>query len=191
MKKLLVLGALIVLAVPAAYAAAPSKEKPAKSEAQSQSSGSSAANACKAELASLGAAAFAKKYGTNHNLKNAFGKCVSGRSKGKDEAKGTNQGKEDEQQGQNEAEDDDQVQQGDQGEDGKSQAKHDEHGQQSDQGEANDQGTSDAAKQCKKELASMGGAAFANRYGTNHNKHNAFGKCVSSKSKGRGESDND
>ena len=32
---------------------------------------------------SLGVEAFNKKYGTNHNLKNAFGKCVSGKSKGK------------------------------------------------------------------------------------------------------------
>ncbi len=30
------------------------------------------------------AEAFAKSYGTNHNLKNAFGKCVSGQSKKKD-----------------------------------------------------------------------------------------------------------
>jgi hypothetical protein len=33
------------------------------------------------ERASIGVEAFAKKYGTNHNLKNAFGKCVSGKSK--------------------------------------------------------------------------------------------------------------
>ena len=32
----------------------------------------------------MGAEAFAKKYGTNHNLKNAFGKCVSGKAKAKD-----------------------------------------------------------------------------------------------------------
>jgi hypothetical protein len=31
----------------------------------------------------MGAEAFAKKYGTNHNLKNAFGKCVSSKSKAK------------------------------------------------------------------------------------------------------------
>jgi hypothetical protein len=45
---------------------------------------SSAAKACKSERASMGVDAFAKKYGTNHNLKNAFGKCVSGKSKAKD-----------------------------------------------------------------------------------------------------------
>jgi hypothetical protein len=40
-----------------------------------------AAKACRAERASIGIEAFAKKYGTNHNLKNAVGKCVSGKSK--------------------------------------------------------------------------------------------------------------
>jgi hypothetical protein len=36
-----------------------------------------AAKACAAERASLGDAAFEKKYGANGNLRNAFGKCVS------------------------------------------------------------------------------------------------------------------
>ena len=45
--------------------------------------GGAGAKACKAERASMGAEAFAEKYGTNHNLKNAFGKCVSGKSKAK------------------------------------------------------------------------------------------------------------
>jgi hypothetical protein len=38
-----------------------------------------------------------------------------------------------------------------------------------------------AAKQCKAERA-LDETAFANKYGTNHNKANAFGKCVSSHS---------
>jgi hypothetical protein len=36
-----------------------------------------AAKACKAELATLGKSAFEQKYGKNHNLRNAMGKCVS------------------------------------------------------------------------------------------------------------------
>ena len=36
-----------------------------------------------------------------------------------------------------------------------------------------------AAKKCKAEQASRGATAFAERYGTNPNKRNAFGKCVS------------
>jgi hypothetical protein len=35
------------------------------------------AKLCKAELATLGRTAFEQKYGKNHNLRNAFGKCVS------------------------------------------------------------------------------------------------------------------
>lgn len=111
MKKLLVLAALVTLAVPVAYAAASSKDKPKQREAQSQSSDSNAAKTCKAERAALGVAAFNKKYGTNHNLKNALGKCVSGKSEGQNEAKDNeqqdqNETKDNEQQGQNEAKDD-------------------------------------------------------------------------------------
>jgi hypothetical protein len=39
-----------------------------------------AAKDCGAERDSIGEEPFAEKYGTNHNKKNAFGKCVSGRS---------------------------------------------------------------------------------------------------------------
>ena len=55
-----------------------------KDEDEKDEDPGAAAKACKAERASIGVDAFAKKYGTNHNLKNAFGKCVSGKSKGKD-----------------------------------------------------------------------------------------------------------
>lgn len=52
-----------------------------------------AARACKAERSQLGAEAFAAKYGTNPNKRNAFGKCVSskvsqkGGDQGESEAK--------------------------------------------------------------------------------------------------------
>jgi hypothetical protein len=42
-----------------------------------QPSSPSPARACKAELATLGRSAFEHKYGSNHNLRNALGKCVS------------------------------------------------------------------------------------------------------------------
>ena len=35
------------------------------------------------------------------------------------------------------------------------------------------------AQQCRKERDSIGGDAFGQKYGTNHNHHNAFGKCAS------------
>jgi hypothetical protein len=141
MKKWFVVAAalVVVLAIPAAYAAASSNEKPKSATAtQAQSADKNAAKACKAERESMGVEAFQKKYGTNKNLKNAFGKCVS--SKSKDEKD----------------EDDDK-----------------------------DEKSSGAGKACKAERASMGAEAFAKKYGTNHNLKNAFGKCVSGKSKSK------
>lgn len=129
---------VVVLAIPAAYAAASSNEKP-KAATQAQNPDKNAATKCKAERQSMGVEAFQKKYGTNHNLRNAFGKCVSSKSK-------DNQDEKDED---------------------------DEMGEKS----------SGAAKACKAERTSVGVAAFAKKYGTNHNLKNAFGKCVSGKSK--------
>jgi hypothetical protein len=90
-KRFLVVAAVLALATSAAYAAPPpGKGKPDKSAssassslAQSPSAKSkdNAAKACKKELADLKAQAFADKYGTNANKKNAFGKCVSAKAK--------------------------------------------------------------------------------------------------------------
>jgi hypothetical protein len=80
-KWLVAAAALVVFGIPAAYGASASKETPKPATAaQTQTADDEAAKACKDERAS-GAEAFAKKYGTNHNLKNAFGKCVSAKSK--------------------------------------------------------------------------------------------------------------
>ena len=135
-------AAIAIVAIPVAIAASPSKENPSSAgAARSQSADGNAAKACKAERASLGVEGFNKKYGTNHNLKNAFGKCVSGKSKGKND-------------------DEDEKDEDEKGED-----------------------SGAAAKACKAERASIGVDAFAKKYGTNHNLKNAFGKCVSGKSK--------
>jgi len=48
---------------------------------QDQQATLNAAKQCKKERADMGAEAFAKKYGTNANLRNAFGKCVSQKAK--------------------------------------------------------------------------------------------------------------
>jgi hypothetical protein len=97
-----------------------------------------AAQACKDER-SADPAAFADKYGTNKNKKNAYGKCVSQQAKA--QAAQT----------------------------------------------VSDQVTADvnAAKACKAERKADP-AAFADKYGTNANKRNAFGKCVSSQKKQAG-----
>lgn len=144
-KWFVIAAALVALGIPAAYAAAPAKDKPAT--AQAQGSEESAAKACKAERQSLGLEAFQKKHGTSHNLRNAFGKCVSAKSKDRDD----------------------------------------------EQDEADDEGgkSSGPAKACKAERTSIGTDAFARKYGTNHNLHNAFGKCVSSKAKGKAKDEDD
>jgi hypothetical protein len=147
MKKWFVAAAVLVaLGIPAAYAATPSNEKPKPATAaQAQGADKNAAQTCKAERASMGVEAFQKKYGTNKNLRNAFGKCVSSKSKDDKDEKD---------------EDDDK-----------------------------DEKSSGAAKACKAERASMGAEAFAKKYGTNHNLRNAFGKCVSGKSKSKDKDD--
>ena len=44
----------------------------------------SAAKACRTERSEMGSEAFAQKYGTNENKRNAFGKCVSRTEKAQD-----------------------------------------------------------------------------------------------------------
>ena len=94
-----------------------------------------AAKLCKAERESLGAEAFADKYGTNANKRNAFGKCVS------------------------------------------------QHAKQHGTVDEHNQAKLNAAKLCKAERLALGTEAFADKYGTNANKRNAFGKCVSQHAK--------
>jgi ABC-type microcin C transport system permease subunit YejB len=154
-RALIVIVAFLSIAVSAALAAPPAdkgkpektkpaKTKPAKSESSSQaaSDDKNAAKMCKAERGTTAEsiAAFKTKYGTNHNKANAFGKCVSGKSKAKKEKD------------ENESE-----------------------------SEAEDAAEEAAAKKCKAERGTTSATieAFKQKYGTNHNKANAFGKCVS------------
>jgi hypothetical protein len=74
--------------------------------------------------------AFALKYGTNHNHRNAWGRCVSSKSRSHDHADW--------------------------------------------------QAWVSAAKACRTEYKADR-QAFVDKYGTNHNRRNAFGKCVSQK----------
>ena len=70
---------VVIVGIPAAYAASPN------GQGQSGDAGA-AAKACKAERGTTAQSieAFKNKYGTNKNKANAFGKCVSGKSKTKD-----------------------------------------------------------------------------------------------------------
>jgi hypothetical protein len=67
MRKLAILGALAMMVTPASAMAGT-----AKSDAQKQ---------CRAERTAMGTQTFRDTYGTNKNKKNAFGKCVSHRTK--------------------------------------------------------------------------------------------------------------
>ena len=92
-RTLIVLAAFLTLSLPAALAAPPEgkgkPESPGNSAAApGQSAEKNAAKACKAERGTTAESitAFKNKYGTNANKANAFGKCVSAKSKsGKDE----------------------------------------------------------------------------------------------------------
>jgi hypothetical protein len=140
-RALIICAAFLTLAVPAALAAPPAgKGKPespgTSAAAPGQSTEKNAAKACKAERGTTtdSIANFKKKYGTNANKANAFGKCVSAKAK----------------------------KAGD------------------DEDEADDKKAEEnAAKKCKAERETLGVQAFKNKYGTNANKANAFGKCVS------------
>jgi hypothetical protein len=112
------------------------KAKSAEEAQEEQTAHKNAAKECKAER-DADAAAFAEKYGSNKNGKNAYGKCVSQKAKAKEAAA-------DEQ----------------------------------DQEDAAEQKS--AAKECDVER-DADATAFREKYGTNANKRNAFGKCVSQK----------
>jgi len=100
----------------------------------------SAETQCRAELQSLGQSAFERKYGTNHNNRNAFGTCVSQKARAAKAAL--------------DRRDRQRI-----------------------------EARKTAAKACAAERAAIGRQAFAMKYGTNHNRRNAFGKCVSQKAR--------
>jgi hypothetical protein len=184
MKMLLTITALFALAVPAAFAAPPDgRGKPETSDTASaaQSSTASPAQLCKEQLRTMGVASFRSTHAPTGNGRNAMGKCVSRQTQVVSQATenaaktckaerqsmgaeafanqyGTNPNK--------------------RNAFGKCVSGKAQH-----QVEAQQQETLNAAKTCKAERQSMGAEAFANEYGTNPNKRNAFGKCVSQKAK--------
>jgi ABC-type transporter MlaC component len=111
------------------------KDKAAEEAQEEQTAHRNASRECRSERM-LDKQAFAEKYGTNVNKRNAFGKCVSQKARAM------------------EAEADEQ-----------------------DQEEA--VAFKNAAKECAAERETLGEDAFREQYGTNANKRNAFGKCVS------------
>jgi ABC-type transporter MlaC component len=114
------------------------RAKAADEAQEEQTAHKNAAKECKAER-DADRTAFADKYGTNANKRNAFGKCVSQKAK------------------ENESEADAEDKQ-----------------------DAAEQKS--AAKECATER-DADATAFRDKYGTNANKRNAFGKCVSQKAR--------
>jgi uncharacterized protein YijF (DUF1287 family) len=169
-KRIIVL-IVVALAIPAAATAADGTP--------AQSTKASAQAACRAQRTAIGDAAFKQLYGTNANKSNAFGMCVSKAVKNADanttaagntckteqaadraafaKKYGTNKT------GSNAF--------------GKCVSATSTAADKADQA-----ATIAAAKSCKTEQTADR-AAFATKYGTNANKSNAFGKCVSAKAK--------
>jgi len=183
-KRFLVAGFVLALLAPATAAAKPNGTDK-----------TNAARECKSERGTTAATreAFRVKYGTNKNGKNAFGKCVSRRSKAEEkqrEGAAANAAKEckaeraadanafAEKYGTNK------NKRNAYGKcvSGKAKAKKDE----ADAADAKKiKARKSAAKECAAERKTIGRAAFAEKYGTNKNKRNAFGKCVSTAAKAK------
>jgi hypothetical protein len=131
---------------------------------------------CRTERDQMGKATFAQTYGTNKNKSNAFGKCVSKRDAATEEAAAdakTNASKECKAEAASDQATFD--------------AKYKSHGkcvsekakaQTTETVEEQVEADVSAAKTCKAERKADP-AAFKAKYGTNKNKSNAFGKCVS------------
>lgn len=150
---------------------------PAAAFAEGAPEQKNAAQLCKEQKTAMGDVAFKALYGTNANKANAFGKCVS-KQDSKAHENRANAAK---------ACAEERTTLGEQA----FRAKYGKNGNKANafgkcvsekaQAEAAAQqaATIKAAKACKAERKAMGDAAFKAEYGTNANKANAFGKCVS------------
>jgi superfamily II DNA helicase RecQ len=180
MKRILTLtGALAALALPAVVVANPTS-----------TDSSNAAKECKAERGTAAATreAFALKYGTNHSRRNAFGKCVSRKSR---EEESQREHAADKAAKQCKAERDSLGVQAFQEKYGTNKKKHNAFGKCVSQRAKENKEAADekdrqeaaafrnAAKKCAVERRELGRSEFADKYGTNRHKRNAFGKCVS------------
>jgi hypothetical protein len=192
--------AIVVLAVgivPAAALAHPgrgsgrsqgARERTKSTSATStRSARSQAEKQCRQERATLGKDTFDKTYGTNRNGRNAFGKCVSRRTR-QDEASNERAEKSAVQTCRSERSADPAAFRAKYGTNengrnafGKCVSEHARSSsEQTESSEVN--GEENAAEQCRSEQSSDP-TAFRAKYGTNENGRNAFGKCVSQKAR--------
>jgi hypothetical protein len=156
---------------------------PASAMASSSSARSAAEKQCRTEQQQMGKATFKTTYGTNKNKSNAFGKCVSHRTtQNTSDQNSSQQSAEKQCRAQQSADPDAFKTQWGTGKTGanafgkcvsqtaRSMTHQDVSQQVSDE--------NNAARACRSER-SQDPAAFKDKYGTNANKSNAFGKCVS------------
>jgi hypothetical protein len=184
MRKLIALtGALALLAVPTGAVAKPSEANEAN-----------AAQECRAERGDSAATreAFRVKYGTNKTKSNAFGKCVSTRARDEEQEGATAQANASKQ---CKAEAEQVGAEAFAAKYGTGKKGRNAHGkcvsatakQQEAAADAEDRKQiaerKNAARTCAAERKELGETAFADKYGTNKNKRNAFGKCVSQTAK--------
>lgn len=141
----------------------------------------SASQQCKTLRTQMGATTFGQTYGTNANRANAFGKCVSKLNGAADAAKDSAAAKCKAEQTAGEAAFTAKYGTGKKGANafGKCVS-----GQAKTTVAKAVSAELSASKTCKAERAA-GVAAFVAKYGTNKNKSNAFGKCVSAKAKAK------
>lgn len=172
MKKIFTLGVVLAAGFPGVAVA--QDEPPTPKENASQ--------ACKAERTAMGEETFNATYGTNASKKNAFGKCVSARKK---EAKSEAKSAKKECKAAAKAETDKAARKAARKACNEKAAK----AVKTEMQETTEERTS-AAEACKTEREA-GEEAFEAKYGTNANKRNAFGKCVSSQAKEQGSDDDD
>ena len=169
MSRFVIVASLFALAVPAAFAAPPGGQG-------GNDSAQSPAQLCAEQLKTMGVQGFQSTYAPTGNPKSAMGKCVSRQAKS-NEADADNAAKTCK------------AQRESMGETafaekyGTNPNKRNAFGKcvstlSKEQGEERQENTLNAAKQCKAERA-KDPQAFANTHGTNKNKRNAFGKCVS------------
>jgi hypothetical protein len=140
----------------------------------------SAEQQCRTERDQMGKATFAQTYGTNKNRSNAFGKCVSKRARASKQC--------DAEEAADPAAFKAKYGTGKNGNNAHGKCVSSKAKAQTNK-TVEDQTTADvnAAKACKAERKADP-AAFKAKYGTNANKSNAFGKCVSAKAKAQNDS---
>jgi len=175
------IAALFCFAVPAALAVPPAGQGPSGASTPNPS------QLCAEQLRTLGAASFQALYAPNGNGKNAKGKCVSRQAQVADNAADNAAKKCKAERGTTET---------------SIAAFETKYGTNPNKKnalgkcvssmanatiEAQQDATLNAAKKCKAERA-LNPAAFKTKYGTNTNKANAFGKCVSKLAKEQGSS---